>query len=682
MARGEGFDSSLLRGSLVALVTAKVIGLVVIFDPTGFDAFPLPKSVFSRAVAWLLAGLIALALIRYGRAIVPPSRLHPFVAAFVAANVLSAAFAENTYVALFGEREKYLGLSFVADMFVLYSAVAISFRRAADWALLAGGIAVAGLASVGYAAMQSLGVDPVRWDVGGERPFGTFGNADMLGHFLSLAFGASIGVALFARDLRSALPRVAAAGYAWIALVVATAIATRGSLLGFAAALAAAPFVYLRLRGWDRRAVERALVGSVTAVTLLSSVLALSPLAERVRHTVQGVQVRDRLLLYEVAIRALADRPLFGYGPDTFAVAHPRYRQPASTVVLGIGPANSAHSWPLQSAATLGLAGLLALLALLGVFAWSLWARVLPRAPNVGIPLLLASAAYWGHGLVAVDAVSVDWFPWLAFGSVAALERGDVVPAMARRGPHPLAAALLLGAAASAALAGVVALQSNRHALVARLSWEAGDADTAVAAALSSVSDDPGRADRWNWLGLALELRGAWEAAGGAYAEAARRAPHEAAYWSNVARARARQALADQDSDARARALEAARMAVAVDPNAPEPNAVLAEIGNLFGEYELALAAAARAIRLYAKEPNYDDVAAFAALGVADASSARSTLEDLLGVRDSATLRIALAEVSLRLNDHRAARLHAQRALELDPTSGEARAILADTERP
>lgn len=123
-------------------------------------------------------------------------------------------------------------------------------------------------------------------------------------------------------------------------------------------------------------------------------------------------------------------------------------------------------------------------------------------------------------------------------------------------------------------------------------------------------------------------------------------------------------------------------MAVAVDPNAPEPNAVLAEIGNLFGEYELALAAAARAIRLYAKEPNYDDVAAFAALGVADASSARSTLEDLLGVRDSATLRIALAEVSLRLNDHRAARLHAQRALELDPTSGEARAILADTERP
>jgi O-antigen ligase len=564
-------------------------------------------------------------------------------------------------------------------MLVLYLAVAVSFRRPTDWIILAVAIGVAGALSVAYAAAQSLGLDPVHWDARADRPSGTFGNPDMLGHFLSLVFGGALGIAVLATGRRALLLRVAAASMAGIALVVAIAIATRGSLLGFIAALALAGLIHLKARGVSRPTVGRMALRGLAVVVLLTSIVALSPLAARARTTVQGYQVRDRILLDEVALGALADRPLFGYGPDNFAVAYPRYRQEDSIVRLGIGPETSAHSWPFQTAATLGLVGLIALLALLAVAGRSLWTRGLTQTPAVAMPVLLASAAYLAHALVAVDTISVDWWPWVALGAAAALSPHTVAAARPFKLPHLVVASSLVGLAVVASLSGITALRSNQSALTAKLAWEARRGAAARAAAEASVRQDPGRADHWNWLGLALDLQAEWRASGDAFLEAATRAPHEAAYWSNLARSRARQALSSNEgSDDGVAALNAARRAVATDPNSPEANEVLAEVASLFGDYELALDASSHAIRLFPKEPSFDFVAAEAALGVADQATAQRKLEELIAVRDSATLRVTAAQLALTRDDRDGARLHARRALELDPRNSAALAILRE----
>ncbi|MEK7860136.1 MAG: hypothetical protein AAB284_02140, partial [Chloroflexota bacterium] len=92
-------------------------------------------------------------------------------------------------------------------------------------------------------------------------------------------------------------------------------------------------------------------------------------------------------------------------------------------------------------------------------------------------------------------------------------------------------------------------------------------------------------------------------------------------------------------------------------------------------EMRTALRSAVRAIELYQGNAEYDRVAALAATKLGDAE-ARALLESALARKESAALRLALAEVALRLNDRSAARANAVRALELDPQSEDAAKLI------
>jgi len=172
----SAFDRSVIQQVLVSLVAIKIAGLVLIFDPAGLISFELPKSLFSRAMEWLVAGALLIALARYGLRIIPRSRLHVAVAAIVVVSALSTLFAENRYVALFGEENHYLGLTFVLDMALLYVAVAVAFRHREDWALLGGIMAFATTLVLAYAAIQYRGLDPLGWSVNARSStFSTLG---------------------------------------------------------------------------------------------------------------------------------------------------------------------------------------------------------------------------------------------------------------------------------------------------------------------------------------------------------------------------------------------------------------------------------------------------------------------------------------------------------------------------
>src|SRR5205814_10418466 len=123
---GRDVDGSALHWTLLGLIALKVSAIVLFFDADALQAFDLAKALYSRATEWLLVAAIGLTLIRFGLAIVPRTRLHIFVGLFLIANLASAAFAADRYIAIFGESFRYLGLTFVIDMAVLYVAVAVA----------------------------------------------------------------------------------------------------------------------------------------------------------------------------------------------------------------------------------------------------------------------------------------------------------------------------------------------------------------------------------------------------------------------------------------------------------------------------------------------------------------------------------------------------------------------------
>jgi O-antigen ligase len=660
---------------LVWLVAAEVFLLVVAFDPLGYQAFDLPKSLLGHVFAAVMVVSIAACLTEFGPDVLPRTRLHFAVVAFCLACAVSTAFAESTYVALWGERARYLGLVHVLDMAVLYFAVAIAFRTSRDWAALFWSVALAALVTIGYAALQRAGLDPVGWlDDPSTRPFGTFGNPDQFGSFLAGAFGLGLAAAAFAPGRLIRLGGIAMAALCSAALAI---VATRAAFVGVLAALPVLGIVYLRLRGLAAGSIVRVALAALAVCGVVAIVMVATPLGARAFATFQGAGLADRPLLYRSAVNAAAERPVLGWGPDSFSVAYPRHRDPASARLTGTPVSeSSAHSWPLEIAVTTGAVGTAALVTLIALVTLLLWRSGLAREPAVAAAALVAVGAYLAQGLGTVTSIGSAWIPWAGAGAAAAAGAVTSDPAhRARAGPIPAFVAAAVGAAAL--LAALGALDASHLALATVGAQARDDSSRAIAAARAAVERDPGRSQYWNLLGLAYDTAERWRESGDAYAEAARRGSYEAVFWMNLARSRARQSLAgDATSGGPDASLDAARRAVAIDPNNWDVHGVLGEVANAFGRYEESLRAMATALELGRREPTDDTVVASASAKLPDAALVRPLLLRMVSAKETAPLRVALAKVDLRLNDVAAARTNLTRALQLDPANVEARRLL------
>lgn len=643
-----------LRRLIVALVALKVAGIILFFDPYGLQAFDLPKTLFSHALAWIIAGCLLVALLRHGTAIVPRTPLHLVVAAYAAVVGLSALGAENPYIALFGDQHSYLGLTFHADMLLLYFAVAVSLRDREDVLTLAAPVTCAAALALLYAFAQGAGLDALAWpEDPRDRPFSTFGHPDHFGYGLGILVAVASAVA--AAPAAPGRLRAVAAGIALIALAAAAIVATRGIVLGLLGAAAAMAFVRFRAEGFR---LSHAVWIGAPLVAVLAVLLAYTPLGERARGAGAAPTV-DRLFIYASAIDAFQERPLLGYGPDGFAIAYPRHRLEEAGPILGPArPQVSAHNWILQTLVSFGAIGFVAQLALI-VTGTHMLIRAIVRAPVFAAALLAGWSAYWAQGLVSVNFIAVDWFPWLAIGSAAALTGERVREPVARL--RRVAVAMTTAASLALAASGIFAFAASRDGAVAYAAWVNGLTDVAVDAARSAVRNDPGRAHLWNALGLAFGQAERWPEAEAAYLEAASRAPHRAPYWDNVAWARSRQ------GDARAAdAVLAAERALAADPADPYASFTLAEMRRAAGDCDGALGPAARAYSLYRHGPDFTRALGQAALCATDRARSVAVLEGAVWA-DSAEVHAALANLLLADGDRERARVHATRALQINP---------------
>ena len=624
-------------------------------------------------VAWVLVAALAISLPRYGPRVFPLTRLHLIVAAYLIAVGFAAIVGADSYTAAFGDEGRRLGLTFLIDMAVLYGATAASIRRRQDLIVIGVAFSLGTGVAIAYAWLQRFGLDPIQWSVNtsSSSPFGTMGNTSPFGQLLCLAFGVGLGVVVGWRKRDPRGPFLWALGLGGLSLATSAVVGNRGAFIGIIAAVGIA--VVDRMRRGGLRGAFAALAVAAFAGCVLVGVLWMTPLGERLRSTiVSGTDTETRVALWHSALGAFVDRPVLGWGPDSFRIAYPAHRPLDGARIYGFidYTADSAHNWLLQAMVTTGGLGAGVLVAMVVSFQLVLWRRG-GRDHTAASALLAGGAAWWTAGLVTPGMIGVDWWPWLSFGAITALAGAEPVVA-ARDIPRSLAGAIT-SVACIVALTGYNTLDADHEMQRARRDSTA----TSVQAAQFAVERDSGRAEHWNELGRALFSTKHWKESGDAFAQAARRAPYDSLLWSNLALARTRQALAHDDRDGGASAAEeAARRATTVDPNSPAAQGTLTEVANALGDYDLAVAAGVRSLQLASRERSFEELVASAARRAPDRSATLAALARLPQLGSSVTFTLAAARVALDAGRWEDARAFAHQVLTLEPRNLEALGIL------
>lgn len=483
-------DLILERGPFARRIAGAVgvVGVPVAFLRSANDPFELPK--FSLLVT-VTAVLVAIRLVELAQG-APRTGLHLLaIPAGVVAATMGIAWLLGSYKgwALLGSYGRLQG-------FIPYLVVALfgwmladSFagrpRELAHLFLWSGAIVGA------YAVIQTIGLDPFRWNLQGAptTAISTIGNPNFTGGFLGIVLPVGAGMLLSDGDQRTRIVRLlvpALAGWlvarsqgGWAAGIAGTAV-----VIGF----------HARPR-WRAAHIAGALVAAaVIAVTI--GVVAINLIRPESRFAVASFALRAGW--WTAAFDMFVSSPLFGSGPDSFAVDGISHRTIADALGFNFDFANDPHSVPLAMLANAGLLGLAALFVPIGWAARRAWGN----RDTPAIWFLGGIVAYVTQALVSIDELSLRVALWTCVaGAVGAHVRPDPERSPGkrrkrrpiRRGgpierwPAVIGATLLLVVSLSWAIALVIA-------------------DTTMRSALSSVAREPERAlDRYE---TALRING------------------------------------------------------------------------------------------------------------------------------------------------------------------------------
>ncbi|HLH00013.1 MAG TPA: O-antigen ligase family protein [Bryobacteraceae bacterium] len=326
---------------------------------------------------------------------------------------VATVFSKHAMLSLNGGGWRRLGL--IPETALLLFAAAAGAWMAADSGnirLLLRACAAAGAVSSGYGIAQYFGWDallPLKAYEVGEgrymivRPPGTMGHADYFAAWLvAVVF---LGIALARLETRT-WSRWAGAGASAVAAIAIVLSGTRSAMLG------------LILGGIILLALARLRIGvrSLTAGALCAAMLALfffSPaglkLRARLHWSVEDAHGGARLLLWRDAIGMAAQRPLAGFGPETFSTEFARFESVALARAFPDFYHESPHNIFLDA---LTWGGILALLTLLG-FCWlGAWCAAHPALPAKPLAAPLAAGL---AGLMAAQQFIVFVIPVLLY---------------------------------------------------------------------------------------------------------------------------------------------------------------------------------------------------------------------------------------------------------------------------
>lgn len=382
--------------SLVPLIAALVPLIITPGTLAYFDITPKIALLLFATALMLLQPRENLCNLRTLAAGTPGKWLAGLLAAEWTAFALASVFSSHPLLSLNGGSWRRFGLISETGLllFALFAAGWMAARpdrvrillRAATWS---------GLLSACYGIAQYFGWDPwlpERAYQAGEggftivRPPSTLGHADYFGAWMVVVL--FFAIALHRMEERQFYRYVALATAA-LSTVAIVLSGTRAAILG--AAIGGLVLLFARGRKFRLRGVAAGLA-CIAALVLFFFSPAGEKLRARLHWSIEDARGGARLLLWRDSLAMSAQRPLTGFGPETFTTEFPRFESVELASAYPDFYHESPHNMFLDALASQGLPGFAALagLCLLGVWAViRLWRSANP----IAAPLAAAFAA-------------------------------------------------------------------------------------------------------------------------------------------------------------------------------------------------------------------------------------------------------------------------------------------------
>ena len=408
-----------------AVVALALAAIPLVYWTSLTYGFSVPKvTVFRLAVAALcLLGFVWLAGGHKTFRIEAP---HILVLALLGWLFVASLLSPYPLASLLGLPQRFEGLVGITGYVVFFwlaTALRDQHLRVLVWVASASA-AVAGA----VALLQSRGVHVPGLAPAGDRVASTLGNADYLGSLEAVAMCLTLGLVVLSRQWWRRLTAVAlfacqAAGLAQSGSV--------GAVIGVVAGLSTLLVLLAlasrgrRLRPWLPAPVALLIgLGLLIGVTV-GGALVLGSGNGRVADIVAGrdASSQSRLQEWGGALRLVGERPIVGWGLDTFRAEYPRVR---SLLSAQLDPAVAAtpHNQWLYLAYAGGIPALLLYLALLAVLAWRTFGLLRDPTKAYARKVLVCLLA---AGVVAYEAQSLFLFSLVTLTPLAAVLQGGLV---------------------------------------------------------------------------------------------------------------------------------------------------------------------------------------------------------------------------------------------------------------
>jgi len=397
--------------------------------PLTYDQFDIAKLFFQRVL-----GLIAIGAWVWDMGLnggkLRRTPVDWLILAFLAWVTVSAALSIHPPTAILGKYRRFEGLLSFVNYALIYFLVLQLADRPSRIKTLAQTLFWSGAVVALYGVMQSLGRDVAHWGklpFEPNRAFSTYGNPDLLGGFLMFSVFVSLALALAEENLKwRAVYWLGFLLNMWCVVVAFTRSAWVGSVVGFAfiVAFALRHKVSWKAIDWGFSGAVGALVAAVITRSL-SNPNEVMNFGKRLASILQFSEgsSKTRFEIWEAAIAAIKDRPIFGFGADTFRLIFPKYKPFEYSADAGyLSVADNVHNYPLQLATGIGVPGVVMLYAIVAWAAIRSWPVVFAKEGGAKRMIVAgfwaASAAYVTHLFFGLSVTGTSFLLWAAMGVV------------------------------------------------------------------------------------------------------------------------------------------------------------------------------------------------------------------------------------------------------------------------
>ncbi|MCL2492264.1 MAG: O-antigen ligase family protein [Coriobacteriia bacterium] len=523
------FDDDLTLEGKIAWAT---LLLLVFLVPLTFSIPPssgvaFTADIFDTPKVWVLRVGVMILFAAWGSDVaLNGTRIHYKKIVLILLGLLSIVFIASTITSIepmlsfLGKYRRYDGLwSFLLFVILMW----VTWQYATEDHRIKQIMQVFSVSSVlvaGYGLLQALGLEPFSWGemlFEANRSFSTYGNPNLLAGFLAFGIFINLGLAISENEQ---IPKV----YYWVAtlLNVMVSITAFSRSVWVASVVGLALFVLLtwRMRPPLQRidylfASSTFLGAAIFIIRSLGSTSKVMNFASRVTSIFDfgaGSAV-TRFQIWEAALEAIRQRPLLGWGPDTFRMVFRLFQPVGYNQAAGYrSVADNAHNYLLQVAAGIGILGVVLLygvqLSIIVLSMRSLWMRpqldesetskkgkqraIERYDAEIGthlrwIGVLAAAVTYIVHLFFGISVPGVTFLLWIAFGilMVPVSEKRDIAP-LARTNAYAVCAVLIVLALGASTFASMQ-LWGDHYFTRAMYASRSGDIDDSLSSITTSM---------------------------------------------------------------------------------------------------------------------------------------------------------------------------------------------------